>query len=377
MLGVKILFIALACRTVFALCPTYQCETKGFPNQSTCLYLDNSTSINYVRPCEGDYACVSISSTLSECQYKSSYIPHTQVAGASCLYNQDCVNSNTCINDICRGYSKYSNCTSHLDCDIGLYCYPGNKTCIPQLKKGQTGCTEDAHCVNETCIPQLKKGQTGCTEDAHCVNDAGCQILSTLNPQSNVCTEYFSLTDYTVLIGCSQSGDINYLCKSGFCANVGTATSVCYPAPQSAKTPPVLCLKDSYCLSKPAGTSKVVFNTTCNCGLNDISNMFCSLFPGDSVYNEYDSMVRDWIESDDILKCNTYGRFGAGCMKTHWSTSKFKEFTRKMYKAYNYSQIITTDDCMIEISFSEYYKALEYSSGAGYIFAGLLGLSLA
>lgn len=353
MLGVKILFIALASGTVLATCPSYQCEIKGFPNDSTCLYLDNLTGINYVRPCKGDYACVSISSTLSECQYQSPYTPHTQVAGASCLYDQDCVNSNTCINSICRGYSKYSNCTSHLDCDIGLYCNPGNMTCISQLKKGQVGCTEDAHCVN----------------------DAGCQVLSSLSPLSNVCTEYFSLEDYEVMIGCSQSGDINYLCKSGFCANVGT--SVCHPAPQSAGKTPVMCLKDSYCLSKPVGLTNVVFNTTCNCGLNDMSEMFCSLFPGDSVYNEYDSMVRDWIDSDDILKCNTYGRFGSGCMKTHWSSSKYKEFTRKMYKAYNYAQIITTDDCMIEISFPEYYNALEDSSEARFIFAALLGLILA
>lgn len=353
MLGLVTLIALSQVKALSLTCPAYKCNKTNLPNQSSCSYLNITSNITYVNPCKDDYICMITSSTTSQCQYKSSYTANSQVSGAKCSYNQDCTKSNTCIQNTCHGLSINAPCKSHLDCDIGLFCT----------------------LLNMTCIPQLKKGQLGCYEDANCVNNAGCQVFSQSNPENNVCTEYFSIEDYEVLTGCNTTGDVNYLCKSGFCVDIGT--SLCYPAPISEKKTPISCTNNTVCISKLTGKAGQVFTTGCSCGLNSESDMFCNIFPGDDVYNDYDSMVRDWITSGNIMKCNTYGRFGSSCMKSYWSDSKYKEFVRKMYKALYYPRFVNAEECALQMAFPEYYEFLDKGFGDLIALGGMIAFLIA
>ena len=121
------------------------------------------------------------------------------------------------------------------------------------------------------------------------MNDAGCQTFSNNNPNVNFCTKYFSLTDDAVLQGCGN-GSVNYLCESGYCVDV--ATSICYSAPTVGKSFPVACEADQDCQSTPTGPFGLVIENQCSCGLNPTGTKYCSVLPGDSVYDDYDDMVR-------------------------------------------------------------------------------------
>ena len=334
-----ILFLAVFILHISATCPKYECKsTMVFPSDSICLYMDNLLNTFYANPCKGDYACQSLSSSSSECVYQSPYKPATQVAGTKCMFDEDCVTNNICYKGKCKGYDLNSPCSSHLDCGIGLYC------------------------SNNVCIKQIKIGHTGCTSDDDCVNSAGCRIYSLKNLDLNLCVKYFSLPDNTALLSCSDTGDVNYLCQSGFCMNIGNS-SICYTSPKLAKKSPALCTSNDDCISTPTGELGLLFYSTCGCGYNPEGNMVCSLLYNDPFYNSYDSMVREWFDSDDMEKCNTLGRFGHGCMETYWSRDKLKEFTYKEIRALSYQQVEGgVPDCVLETIYPNYTKSSSSNS---------------
>jgi hypothetical protein len=267
------------------------------------------------------------------CQYPSDRKVGVKVSGTSCVYDEECVANNICIDHTCVGIGKGLYCSSNTDCDVGLFC-----------------------ANNKTCVPQIKVGRTGCMEDAHCVNNAGCQIYSYTDTDVNLCTKYFSLDNYHALLGCSPAGEINYLCESGFCINVGM--SVCYPAPAHYDKI-VKCSTNNDCISKPTGQLKMQFFSECLCGLNSDREGFCSLFPGDDIYNDYDDMIRTWLNSDDVLKCNTYGRFGKYSMETFKGKDWVDEFTYKEFRAMNLSLVHNAKDCVLETLLPSYKKPEE------------------
>lgn len=329
-----ILFLSFLDLSHSAACPIYACKNSvTFPTASTCSLYDALLNTYYINPCKSSYSCSLPSVSTTQCAYDSTYTANTQVSGSKCIFDQDCTLNNVCLNERCVGLSKNSTCTSHLDCNVGLYC---NKKNI--------------------CTPQIQIGHTGCLEDANCVNSAGCQTYSLTNSSMNICTSYFSLADYTSILACSTSGDVNYLCESGFCVNIGT--SICYPAPKLTKASPVICNTNADCVSTATGKLGLVFNSNCACGRNTKGNQICSVMPGDEIYNNYDSMVRDWTESSGIKKCNTMGRFGYSCMQTYWE-SDFKEFYKKEILALYYQWIVDTEACVLETYFNEYYHSLD------------------
>lgn len=325
------LIFALIIECNSQVCSQFQCETKNYPSQdeSDCYVQDTQTGVIYPRPCKYGYQCFYSNKSYS-CQYPSPYTPGTKVAGTKCEYDQDCVTNNLCIDKKCQGLPQTHPCKSHLDCDVGLYCSP----------------------INSTCTPQLAIGQLGCLEDAYCVNNAGCQIYSAKDPSMNICTKYFSLDDYHALLGCSSKGEINYLCESGYCIDFGV--SICYPAPKLLLGSGKVCNTAADCASSETGMFNLIFYSTCQCGLNSEGFQYCSLMPGDSIYDSYDSMVREWIGSKYIKNCNTYGRFGKGCMETYWGSKKTKEFTYKEFKAMNFTYYYDAVDCALETIYPGY-----------------------
>ena len=345
-------FIFAILPQAYASCMLFRC---GIPStnkltSSVCSVYDSLSNTTYIEPCTGNYVCSgSFPGSSSECVYQSPYTPGTQVAGARCTFDQDCVRNNKCVSSSCKGLSLNLTCSSNLDCDVGLYCSP--KTSV--------------------CTSQIPVGGTGCTEDADCVNNAGCQIYSLTNPAWNLCARYFSLADYTALVGCSAAGDVNYLCASGYCVNIGT--SICYPAPRLATDSPVGCSSNTDCISRPAGKQQLLFYSECSCGLNSKGTQVCEVMPGDKVYDRYDEMVRDWMDSDGIKKCNTYGRVASSCMETHWGKSKYKEFLRNEYRALMYPQVYAAEECLVKEAYPQYYNALDFAQRCAVV--GIMALS--
>jgi hypothetical protein len=321
-------------------CQKYECLTSEMkPTQSTCALTNSTSNTTYVEPCKKNYICnLNPDKVINECEYFSPYVPGTQTAGTNCLYDQDCVSPNTCVNNKCKGFPENSKCSSQLDCDPGLFCSP----------------------TASVCVPQIPIGEVGCFEDTHCVNNAGCQVFSSNDSSVNPCIKYFSINDNEVLQECDSPYSINFLCSSTFCVN--SNSSRCYTAPQLERPSPYLCNSDSDCNSLTTGISKLNFSSSCSCGNNPDGNKYCNLLPGDSDFAEYKNSVQKWINGEGILKCNTYGRFGMGCMKTYWDEKSINELITGQYKAFMYPSIANAQDCVLETIYSDYYKSDSYDS---------------
>jgi hypothetical protein len=67
-------------------------------------------------------------------------------------------------------------------------------------------------------------------------------------------------------------------------------------------------------------------------------------------------MVRSWVESKYIKKCNTYGRFGKNCMETYWGSKKTNEFSYKEFRALNFTLIYKAEDCALDTLLSDYQE---------------------
>ena len=93
--------------------------------------------------------------------------------------------------------------------------------------------------------------------------------------------------------------------------------------------------------------------------------------PGDKVHDEWDDMVREWVESDGILKCNTAGRLGSGCMKTHWGKDRYQKYLVNWYRVAYYAGLHNAEECLIKSFIPEYYK-MNFAGMYGAIGLGIL-----
>jgi len=85
---------------------------------------------------------------------------------------------------------------------------------------------------------------------------------------ANICVLYFSINDYNPLLAnCTEEGDINKLCASGFCVTIGEIDQ-CHPAPMSNRTIDETCSSNLECMSRKTGDYNQVFFSECGCGLN-------------------------------------------------------------------------------------------------------------
>ena len=59
-------------------------------------------------------------------------------------------------------------------------------------------------------------------------------------------------------------------------------------------------------------------------------------------------MVRSWVDSKYIRRCNTYGRFGMNCMETYWGSEKTKEFGFREFRALNFTLVNKAEECALD-----------------------------
>lgn len=302
-------------------CSAYTCKEKSqIFNNDTCVYYEKDSNKFYASDCPDDYICEISQTSNSTCKLKSKY-SYSKFPGEKCDISEDCSENavNGCINKTCQGKSQNELCSSHADCNPSLRCY------------------------NSSCTPQIQGGESGCTTDYDCVNFAGC-----LQGQ---CVLYFSIPQY------SQISECNYF-RSNFCASGMCQGNYCVSQQQTSGDIPKKCKDDLDCF-----TDKQAFGT-CNCGLNTKMNKFCGLFPGDPDYKRYLSLLYEWQNTYNILKCNTLRRDNSDCVKDYWDKENAIAFKYFQLKILNFAQIASLDSCVGDLYLDVYFQSQEaYDSG--------------
>ncbi|CAG9314388.1 unnamed protein product [Blepharisma stoltei] len=327
-------------------CPLYSCkpDTVPFGDSSVCLQVFGSNY--YTRKCSSGYTCdiSGVNNGRAYCIYDNGNTPELRYNGEVCTYDSDCMSS-SCVDNVCKRSQEGDVCASDTDCNAGQFCFY-NKTSTENY-----------------CVPQLKSGQTGCTNDNQCESTCGCRIMSIASSTKNTCTPYFSLPNYTPIMGCPSTGLTKLICTSGYCWG-NTTTSMCIPAPTTKGTIPLYCGDDSTCVSNTDARTQASFSQVCNCGYNKVGQSYCNLFYGDAPYQSFLNSLQAWLSSGFVTKCNTDARFSDTCIQSYWSKEKFNELKYWLTYTSLYPKIQNADDCTLAVMFPDYY-ALYKGHGTG------------
>jgi hypothetical protein len=130
------------------------------------------------------------------------------------------------------------------------------------------------------------------------------------------------------------------------------------PAVSSNATLPTTCDSVTSCGSKSFVVSDVNYTLTgdCECGYNNVGAAYCSLHPGDSIYQKYIQYYKKWAASSDVKKCNTIRRNAAYCMQSVWDNDDTELF--QYYEAYTsmYPKLQNNDACVKAIYTNTFYE---------------------
>lgn len=318
--------------TVLSLnCPSYSCNSVGFPDSSYCIYTNSTT--RYLNLCNSlTYSCQADPSALeAKCTYTDNYIPYSLLPGASCIYSEDCF-TNNCIDGLCIG--TRGECANNSMCDVGYYCNSGY------------------------CASQILVNTYGCSTDNDCVNSAGC-LLNSTDSSKNKCVYYGSLP-----VGTKVYNSTTWLCETGF-----TYNETCMKPPVSSGLP-IECDSNNDCASEIS--NDLTFYSSCECGWNIQGASYCSLFPGDSAVQKFLKIFYSWTSSKQILNCHTENRFENSCVIQNWDKKDSNEFV--YYKDYKnlYPFIYDADICAVQIFAPEYYELMNQVSEAAYLIISLI-----
>jgi hypothetical protein len=94
----------------------------------------------------------------------------------------------------------------------------------------------------------------------------------------------------------------------------------------------------------------------CECGYNNAGTAYCSLHPGDSIYQKYIQYYKKWAASSDVMKCNTFRRNAAYCRQSVWDSDDAELF--EYYEAYTsmYPKLQNNDACVKAIYTNSFYQ---------------------
>lgn len=303
------------------ICPIYQCSTpiQNISN-AQCIEKNGFTYFlgtcseeyySYCPPNESDSFC---QLPLTPSDINISYI------GEPCVYDRNCYKS-LCTDKICTGFTLNSTCSYTAQCNVGTYCF------------------------NSTC--QALQSLNGvCKSDYDCMNNLGCYY--------STCVQYFSLKEGEILESCE--GGFNYLCASGACGIASNETMFCLGNYKSVNLTPAICSNDGDCLMNqtlvPEG-----YSSGCQCGYNEFGLSYCGLSPGDSDYQTFISLMKEWVAGSNIKKCHTYSRTNLKCINQFAKNSLAVELTYRYLLVTNYSQVQGNDECVKEIFTSQFWTA--------------------
>ncbi|CAG9316870.1 unnamed protein product [Blepharisma stoltei] len=306
-------------------CSAYSCAPFNF-NMPTgyCMMKNNSTY--YLRSCQSTTATY-CNPNNGSCIVPPAAVQALAYPGEACALNSDCVYGN-CYAYVCKGLGKGVNCTSHEQCDPGLYCS-----------------------LNSTCQEQIAANGSGCRSSYDCKNYAGCNM--TYSMDNGICFAYASLAIGQIVTDCANG--FSQMCKTGFCkvsdwfGNLG----VCATAPTSVALPQA-CTIYTDCQGTD-GTN--LYLSSCSCGYNPKGTGYCAPFIGDAPGLNLISAWKNAIVKTDN-KCNTFRRGSTLCLSRVGALS---DITAATWNFNNYSKILENDACIKATVTEEYWNALDSS----------------
>lgn len=324
-------------------CPKYTCSSSNTTEiDEVCI---SQLAANYdLIPCSYGLTCeIPGPNQESTCSNLTSSSP-LSFPGEKCNEDSDCITSK-CLGSHCSGSPEGDPCTKTRDCDIGLAC------------------------KSSVCILLKEIDEKGCRNDYDCVNNAGCSYISTST--YGVCTEYFSLSDYTEVKYCY--GNKNPLCKSGTCSN-NNDTLICLPELSNTLQSPYECIVSDYCYSEEDDVTGTILKGKCECSLDGKS--YCSLFPGDPETYDYKVHRKAWLNTKEIHKCHSERRFSTECMDDVWDSKKYSYWYYENYVNL-YAQTRNADACSLSMYYPSYSEVmLTFTSSFGGVLAFGLGAYL-
>lgn len=248
---------------------------------------------------------------------KQKYQDNAAYPGEYCDSETPCKYGN-CNSGMCDGKKNGELCGDHGECEAGLRCH-------------------------HTCKPLFKAKQRGCLSDLDCTSDSGCNF--------GECTAYFSMKPKSPVEKCENLS--NYMCASSMCDN-----GKCLAEQYSDKYPKE-CLADSDCQSNGG------YFVGCICGLNSEAKSYCLPFPGDSIGREYFTLLKQWVDSRSVLKCNTSRRFAVHCMKSYWNQCKLIEYIYRAYRYQFFPTLIDNPVCVEQSLTQDYWEIREIYKRSG------------
>lgn len=308
------------------ICQTYSCVYGNLKSQQCSYYSDGGY---YIKPCEDPYYSVCqldySSHKNTTCEAVEGQDPSIDV-GQRCNKNSECNNyANTgCKEGVCKGIpiSDYSE-----TCKSSHYCQPGS------------------YCKNNNCVALIESGKYGCITDFDCQNSDSCD--------GGFCAPYQSIPPGGSVKSCFYGE--NNACEYLKCYTDYFGESFCSGKDYRSKSSPIICETDEDCVSNANEYSGKTSNAKCRCGYNAKGLKYCDLVTGDDYYAKYLTALKEWRQSEGILKCNTMNRNSDICAKDWWDYEKTIKLLYYKKTVELFPEIQESDYCVEETLLKEYF----------------------
>jgi hypothetical protein len=301
-----------------AFCPKYECASLP---SNICIQQSGSTV--QVSPCPSGTYCAQVPLPASSYCVSSTSQTVYSWPGEPC--NPEKCAFGYCNGLICVGKSANDSCSVSDECDPGLFCQSG------------------------ICSYLIPYNFGPCSSDFECASSAACD--------GGVCVKYFSKyeAEQTQCLNNESNACADQSCFQGYC--LGGLNS---DHGQAQKCSSELdCSSSKY--SMPIFPAE--FYAGCQCGLD--AQQYCAVMTGDQAAIDYRSSLNDWVNSGGMQQCNTVRRFSQGCIKNMWDYTSYATLMYRMLLAQNYSQIMYSEECVVNVLFPNYaeFKAAATSKG--------------
>lgn len=325
-------------------CMKYKCYSGSEPvPNDTCGWVDSADSklIN-LQLCSDDtnvYCDVPSTASSKNTTCTSYQTPDRKQGnpGDLCDVDAECVGASYCSSRVCTGFPLGAHCTSHNQCDAGLYCD-----------------------VTEKCQAQKYSGDE-CTSDEECRNSLGCD--KAINEIYGVCVNYYSLGVGAKVKQCilDVTEYKNNLCVTGVCEpdvpgvfGSGTCGQTYTSTMSPSQSLPIACTSDKDCIGYGSSDSSQTKHGKCSCGMNKSGQKYCELWSGDSAAAQVRDILKRHIIADYTFFCHTESRWDEACFtRTLTSGSVLSLIANKMLVE-NYPRISVSEACVQSIYMRKY-----------------------
>ena len=268
--------------------------------------------------------------------------------GEKCTYLHGCASGN-CVDGTCTPFTQ---CQNYYDCGSMNYCSPGVKggpgQCLPLIADGSTPCYHTYECMQNMACDQAADGYPGF-----------CRNYLTVRPG-----------DYVKQCGFSAgqtSFGRNYMCTSSLCYNFNGGYRCTDNVASVNKTYPVACNMGSECWSEVDGVSGLPLGSACVCSFNKYGQGYCQPNPGDPNFSNLLGLWADYMNSTEIMSCNTYSRPETNQWQWCLQSGGYKHYWKLMYHETwlnYYPEISMADDCYLKYVAYAYWQAEKYEGAA-------------